>query len=381
MVWVLLEAEADPSLAYRSAVIPAPLADRLGARVWVAPEGAPHLGAELEAIRGRGPAVSLAPHGPLGEGVLGGTVLVGAPRPQLVEGKDLRLPRASQVGLQYATRLEVGAPLRMTARELQVAFDAGVVGWSTPVELRSGLTSYGRQRVVAVLPPVVPRHLGDRPLDRPAVEALLRVTQLLAGEAEAMALFEALRRVGDAAAEGSVSLSIDDLAAPPEKALAAGKLARHIMSVHAMYYEGTITFMELFNYLWREVERSVTAVRVGLDRRSDDAGWPAVLFGLRSTELNRLMGLPGGPGTDCPDELPTTSSFAEGLNPMEYWMHARRRRVEALQAYEARVDAVGCWQDVLELLSDLPPEDAGETARTVAEIMERLPAETHFHVC
>jgi DNA-directed RNA polymerase subunit beta' len=147
-----------------------------------------------------------------------------------------------------------------TPEEVSEAFARGELRPGSAVRVGRGsgryLSTAGRCLVAAELSTHLPSEEPPRPLDRPALAALLDQVAASAGDEAAARAAQSLERLGSAhATRSGSSLGLDDLVAPPARPEILAEAHARCAAVQEMYDEGLITDGERYQKvvdLWSE---------------------------------------------------------------------------------------------------------------------------------
>ncbi|MEZ4410932.1 MAG: hypothetical protein R3A52_31310 [Polyangiales bacterium] len=249
-----------------------------------------------------------------------------------------RLSRAGAVGLVLATRDPPSGEGKVF-RDRESVLDAlarDALTLSDAVRVGSVTTTAGRFLARESVPPSARSSLGDGPWSAHRLaRALDRVVKDLGAEVAARSA-DALEALGQAALSRSgLSVCVDDLAPPAEKAAIYEETARLALQIDADYLDGLITAVERYN---KQVDGWAHAHYRLREREGRARDWRDPLFALsvawtavpwwQNPRLPR--GLVSGRGGEI-IERPILHSASEGVTAHEamlLYADARRRAVD-----------------------------------------------------
>src|SRR3989454_632668 len=210
--------------------------------------------------------------------------------------------------------------------EVQSAFDIGVVTYHSPVKIphNGGVidTTVGRVLFNATLPEDL--RFVNQVLDRGKIRELVTaVFDRYGGEVTAEVV-DKIKTVGFSAATiAGVSISIDDVAVPPEKQKMIEEAEKKVAEIDRQFQRGLITEQERYEAtvkIWTDTTRDVIeAMMRTLDRRG--SVYMMATSGARGNtqqmgQIGGMRGLIADPQGRIID-LPIRSNFPEGLSVLE----------------------------------------------------------------
>ncbi len=244
----------------------------------------------------------------------------------------------------YETRqADLQARCRVRIREV-VKGEDGVMRESTSV--RS--TTLGRALVFAIVPDGLPFDLVDRPLGKKAISRLINTCYRQLGLKETVIFADQIMYLGFAMATRSgVSIGLEDMAVPEEKAGILAEAERQVKEIEEQYSSGLVTNGERYNKvvdIWShtndQVAKSMMAKlgkqwvkdREGQDVQQDSFNSIYMMAdsGARGSaaQIRQLAGMRGLMAK--PDgsiiETPITANFREGLNVIQYFISTHGAR-------------------------------------------------------
>src|SRR5438105_2849354 len=257
--------------------------------------------------------------------------------------------------------------------EVQSAYDLGIVTYHSPVKFpQNGSvieTTVGRVLFNAVLPEEL--RFINQVLDRGKIrEIVTAVFDRYGGEVTAEVV-DKIKTIGFAAATvAGVSISINDVAVPPEKAKMIAEAEKKVAEIDRQFQRGLITEQERYEAtvkIWTDATRDVIeAMMRTLDRRG--SVYMMATSGARGNtqqmgQIGGMRGLIADPQGRIID-LPIRSNFREGLSVLEYFISTHGGRKGLADTAIRTADSgyltrrlVDVAQDVIVRLEDCGDED------------------------
>src|SRR5437660_1535491 len=257
--------------------------------------------------------------------------------------------------------------------EVQSAYDMGIVTYHSPVKFpQNGSvieTTVGRVLFNAVLPEEL--RFINQVLDRGKIrEIVTAVFDRYGGEVTAEVV-DKIKTIGFAAATvAGVSISINDVAVPPEKAKMIAAAEKKVADIDRQFQRGLITEQERYEAtvkIWTDTTRDVIeAMMRTLDRRG--SVYMMATSGARGNtqqmgQIGGMRGLIADPQGRIID-LPIRSNFREGLSVLEYFISTHGGRKGLADTAIRTADSgyltrrlVDVAQDVIVRLEDCNDED------------------------
>src|SRR2546426_452120 len=257
--------------------------------------------------------------------------------------------------------------------EVQSAFVIGVVTYHSPVKIphNGGVidTTVGRVLFNATLPEDL--RFVNQVLDRGKIRELVTaVFDRYGGEVTAEVV-DKIKTVGfSAATVAGVSISIDDVAVPPEKQKMIEEAEKKVAEIDRQFQRGLITEQERYEAtvkIWTDATRSVIdAMMRTLDKRG--SVYMMATSGARGNtqqmgQIGGMRGLIADPQGRIID-LPIRSNFREGLTVLEYFISTHGGRKGLADTAIRTADSgyltrrlVDVAQDVIVRLDDCGDED------------------------
>src|SRR5437588_326458 len=257
--------------------------------------------------------------------------------------------------------------------EVQSAYDMGIVTYHSPVKIphNGGVidTTVGRVLFNAVLPEEL--RFINQVLDRGKIrEIVTALFDRFGGEVTAEVV-DKIKTIGFAAATvAGVSISINDVAVPPEKAKMIAEAEKKVAEIDRQFQRGLITEQERYEAtvkIWTDATRDVIeAMMRTLDRRG--SVYMMATSGARGNtqqmgQIGGMRGLIADPQGRIID-LPIRSNFREGLSVLEYFISTHGGRKGLADTAIRTADSgyltrrlVDVAQDVIVRLEDCGDED------------------------
>src|SRR5213594_1828549 len=293
------------------------------------------------------------------------------------DGQPVVTPRQDMVLGTYWLTLD--ADPKQQARifgdfsEVQSAFDMGVVTYHSPVKIphNGGVidTTVGRVLFNATLPEDL--RFVNQVLDRGKIrEIVTALFDRYGGEVTAEVV-DKIKTIGfSAATVAGVSISINDVAVPPEKAAMIAAAEKKVAEIDRQFQRGLITEQERYEAtvkIWTDSTRDVIeAMMRTLDRRG--SVYMMATSGARGNtqqmgQIGGMRGLIADPQGRIID-LPIRSNFREGLTVLEYFISTHGGRKGLADTAIRTADSgyltrrlVDVAQDVIVRLEDCGDED------------------------
>src|SRR5437762_4948022 len=257
--------------------------------------------------------------------------------------------------------------------EVQSAYDMGIVTYHSPVKFphNGGVieTTVGRVMFNAVLPEDL--RFINQVLDRGKIrEIVTALFDRFGGEVTADVV-DKIKTIGFAAATvAGVSISINDVAVPAEKAAMIAAAEKKVADIDRQFQRGLITEQERYEAtvkIWTDTTRDVIeAMMRTLERRG--SVYMIATSGARGNtqqmgQIGGMRGLIADPQGRIID-LPIRSNFREGLSCLEYFISTHGGRKGLADTAIRTADSgyltrrlVDVAQDVIVRLEDCGDED------------------------
>ena len=273
-------------------------------------------------------------------------------------GKPIINPTQDIVlGLYYMTRPREFAlgegKMFSNPEEVRVAYDAGKVALQAAIKCRvEGElidTTVGRCLLTEIVPEAIPFSIFNKTLGKKEIGQIIDLTYRMTGSKETVLLADALRTWGyNYSTRSGVSISINDLLIPKEKAEYLGKAASEVSEIESSYREGLITDGERYNKvidIWAAAGETIAeAMMSGI--RTDkvkhrETGEERVQPSFNSVfmmadsgargspqQIRQLAGMRGLMAKPSGEiiETPITANFREGLSVLQYFISTHGAR-------------------------------------------------------
>ncbi len=284
--------------------------------------------------------------------------------PSIVPSQDVVL------GLYYTTRERINGKgegmVFADVGEVQRALDAGMVELTTKVAVR--LTEWNKDRNSgefvpstslvdttvgrALLSEILPKGLAfsniNKALKKKEISKLINASFRKCGLKETVVFADKLLQNGfRLATKAGISIAIDDMLVPPQKAEIIGRAEREVKEIEQQYVSGLVTAGERYNKvvdIWGKAGDEVSKVMMAqlakqktqdrngkeVDQESFNSIYMMADSGARGSaaQIRQLAGMRGLMAK--PDgsiiETPITANFREGLNVLQYFISTHGAR-------------------------------------------------------
>jgi DNA-directed RNA polymerase subunit beta' len=284
--------------------------------------------------------------------------------PSIVPSQDVVL------GLYYTTRERINAKgeglLFSDTGEVRRAFDAGELDLNAKINVR--LTEYDKDKVTgeftpstklwettggrALLSEILPKGLPfsnlNKALKKKEISKLINVSFRKCGLKETVVFADKLLQAGfRLATKAGISICIDDMLVPKEKAGIISRAQKEVKEIEQQYVSGLVTSGERYNKvvdIWGKSGDEVSKVMMGQlskqkvmdrhDKEVDQESFNSIYMmadsGARGSaaQIRQVAGMRGLMAK--PDgsiiETPITANFREGLNVLEYFISTHGAR-------------------------------------------------------
>jgi DNA-directed RNA polymerase subunit beta' len=284
--------------------------------------------------------------------------------PSIVPSQDVVL------GLYYTTRERINAKgeglVFADTGEVQRALDAGEVELTARVAVRltewakdkdtgeftssTSLvdTTVGRALLSEILPRGLPFSNINKALKKKEISKLINVSFRKCGLKETVVFADKLLQNGfRLATKAGISIAVDDMLVPPQKAEIIGRAEREVKEIEQQYVSGLVTSGERYNKvvdIWGKAGDEVSKVMMAqlakektvdrhgktVDQESFNSIYMMADSGARGSaaQIRQLAGMRGLMAK--PDgsiiETPITANFREGLNVLQYFISTHGAR-------------------------------------------------------
>ncbi len=224
--------------------------------------------------------------------------------------------------------------------DLTKAFDSQNVLHTEPIEFTKQYmdTTVGRVILNDVLPDEMPFMNGL--LKKKGLTQLVQYCYLKFGLPTTVQMLDRVKELGFLyATRAGISIGIDDMVVPAEKAKLVKEAQKQVMQVQQQYQEGAITHGERYNKIieiWSKVTERVSEEMFKVMEEDDRTGRylnPIYIMadsGARGSkqqirQLSGMRGLMAKPSGEI-IETPITANFREGLNVLQYFISTHGAR-------------------------------------------------------
>ncbi len=313
---------------------------------------------------------------------------------KLAPGFEEPLRRAGSRVEQVKAELWKDARHYGSIAELEMALLAGAAGYHTPIhfwyippaeavdrEPRWLRTTVGRVLFNNILPRQLVAEMGfrDDVMKKRALSDLVLNAYRRAGLRETVEFLDRLKRFGfDFATTGGISIGIEDLEIPAEKAELLDEAQKRVERFQRAYNTGQITFGERYNKVidaWTHANNDVAEAMISHMRQSRGGFNPVFMMfdsGSRGSrdQIRQLAGmrglmakpqkkLTGGIGEII--ESPIKSNFREGLSVLEYFISTHGARKGLADTALKTADAGYLTRRLVDVAQDvtITEEDCG----------------------
>jgi DNA-directed RNA polymerase subunit beta' len=313
---------------------------------------------------------------------------------KLPAGFEEELRKGAGKTEETRTRLWKGAKHYGSISELEMALQTGVIDYHTAIhfwfvpppeaadrEPRWIRTTVGRVLFNNILPRRTVAELGfrDDVMKKKTLSELVLQSYRRAGLRETVEFLDRLKRFGfDFATTGGVSIGVEDLEVPSEKANLLEDAQKRVERFQRAYNTGQITFGERYNKVidaWTHANNDVAEAMINHMRKSRGGFNPVFMMfdsGSRGSrdQIRQLAGmrglmakpqkkLTGGIGEII--ESPIKSNFREGLSVLEYFISTHGARKGLADTALKTADAGYLTRRLVDVAQDvtITEEDCG----------------------
>ncbi len=261
-------------------------------------------------------------------------------------GKAIAVPTQDMVlGLYYLSLEKQNAKgenkLFSGIDEIMVALDAGVLEIQakikTVIDGRLVHTTAGRMIIKSILPDYVSEDLWNRVLKKKDIGNLVDNIYKIGDTHDTAEILDNLKALGFRySTDAGISISIDDINVPPNKAEVIAESKRKVLEIQQQFSAGLLTEQERYNKIidiWTNTNNQLANEMMEL-MRNDKNGFNSIYMmadsGARGSaaQIRQLAGMRGLMAK--PDgsiiETPIISNFREGLNVLEYFISTHGAR-------------------------------------------------------
>jgi len=272
-------------------------------------------------------------------------------------GKPIIVPTQDIVlGIYYMTKVRPfvkgSGKVFASPEEVRIAYDAREVDLHAQIKVRMDgelvETTVGRILLREILPEEIPFHLINRVMKKGELASLIDYCYRVGGDKKTVLLSDRLKDMGYRYATlAGISICIDDMLIPPNKAALLKEAEEEIEKVQEQYTEGLITDGERYNKvidIWAQVTENIANVMlrqlgeeevVGPDGstvtiESFNPIYMMANSGARGSaqqvrQLAGMRGLMAKPSGEI-IETPITANFREGLTVLQYFISTHGAR-------------------------------------------------------
>ncbi|MEW6377213.1 MAG: DNA-directed RNA polymerase subunit beta' [Thermodesulfobacteriota bacterium] len=272
-------------------------------------------------------------------------------------GKPIIVPTQDIVlGIYYMTRerpyVKGSGKIFSNPEEVRVAYDANEVDLHARIKVRMNgellETTVGRVLLKEILPEEIPFVLVNKVMKKSELANLIDYCYRFGGEKKTVILSDRLKDLGYRYATlAGLSISIDDMLVPSNKASLLKEAQQEIERVQEQYTDGLITDGERYNKvidIWAQVTENIADVmlkELGGEVAEDTIGEKVTIesfnpiymmadSGARGSaqqvrQLAGMRGLMAKPSGEI-IETPITANFREGLTVLQYFISTHGAR-------------------------------------------------------
>jgi len=283
--------------------------------------------------------------------------------PIIVPSQDIVL------GLYFMTRKNLNAKgngsIFADVKEAQLAYDSGAVDLHASAKIRitetvtndkgkesTTITIYdttvGRAILSEILPSALPFSAINQVMKKKAISEVINQSYRKAGLKDTVIFADKLMYTGfKMAAKSGISIGIDDMVVPANKADILGEAESEVLSIQQQFNDGLVTNGERYNKvvdIWTHTSEKVANEmmdQLGTDSFTNEAGetveqesfnsiYMMADSGARGShaqirQLSGMRGLMAKPDGSI-IETPITANFREGLNVLQYFISTHGAR-------------------------------------------------------
>src|SRR5574341_617362 len=272
-------------------------------------------------------------------------------------GKPIMTPSQDMVlGCYWLTKEQAGAKGENRkfygAEEVRMAYDAGEVEEHARIKVRlNGSlvdTTVGRVILGEILPAEFPFAAVNREMTKKELMKLIDLCYREAGHRETVILLDRIKDIGYFyATRAGLSICIDDMHIPTQKATMIERAKREVAEIEKQYAEGLITNGERYNKvvdIWAHTTEQVASemmkelgaeedsIKKGTAKEREDFNSIFMMAdsGARGSaqqirQLGGMRGLMAKPSGEI-IETPITANFREGLTVLQYFISTHGAR-------------------------------------------------------
>ena len=260
------------------------------------------------------------------------------------KGEGKAFSDISEVHRAYETRqVSLNAHVKVRIREVQLKTDSANTETHKLYD-----TTVGRALLSEILPEGLPFELINRDLKKKAISELINACYRRIGLKATVIFADQLMYTGFAyAARAGISIGVDDMVAPAEKAGIIAESEAEVKAIQSQYSSGLLTDGERYNKvvdIWTRTSEKVAKTmmdKLGKEEVTDAKGNKVMQDSFNSifmmadsgargsaAQIRQLAGMRGLMAK--PDgsiiETPITANFREGLNVLQYFISTHGAR-------------------------------------------------------
>ncbi|MEK7303827.1 MAG: DNA-directed RNA polymerase subunit beta', partial [Pseudomonadota bacterium] len=260
------------------------------------------------------------------------------------KGEGKAFSDISEVHRAYETRqVSLNAHVKVRIREVQLKADS-----ASTETLKLYETTVGRALLSEILPEGLSFELINRDLKKKAISELINACYRRIGLKATVIFADQLMYTGFAyAARAGISIGVDDMVAPAEKAGIIAESEAEVKAIQSQYSSGLLTDGERYNKvvdIWTRTSEKVAKTmmdKLGKEEVTDAKGNKVMQDSFNSifmmadsgargsaAQIRQLAGMRGLMAK--PDgsiiETPITANFREGLNVLQYFISTHGAR-------------------------------------------------------
>ncbi|MEW6683448.1 MAG: DNA-directed RNA polymerase subunit beta' [Nitrospirota bacterium] len=272
-------------------------------------------------------------------------------------GKPIMTPSQDMVlGCYWLTKEQAGAKGEgrkfYGAEDVRMAYDAGEVEEHARIKVRMNGslvdTTVGRVILSEILPAELPFAAVNREMTKKEMMKLIDLCYREAGHRETVVLLDRIKDIGYFyATRAGISICIDDMHIPTQKATMIERAKREVAEIEKQYAEGLITNGERYNKvvdIWAHTTEQVASemmkelgseeesIKKGTAKHRQDFNSIFMMAdsGARGSaqqirQLGGMRGLMAKPSGEI-IETPITANFREGLTVLQYFISTHGAR-------------------------------------------------------
>ena len=234
-------------------------------------------------------------------------------------------------------------------KEVRMAYDHGVLHLQAKIKVRLKKgepmveTTCGRVLLYeGGIPSDIPYEMVNKPLGKKQLNEIIDISYRVCGQKKTVLMADYLRSTGyTEATKAGISISVDDMVIPDEKAILLGSAQSEVRRIAGQYADGLITSGERYNKvvdIWAQVSENIAnammdgiSKQMGRDQASgkerEMKSFNSIFImadsGARGSrqQMRQLAGMRGLMAKPSGEiiEAPITTNFREGLTVLQYF--------------------------------------------------------------